>query len=237
MCETPSGLVYKVKNASQYEIDQVKKTIGKKGHVDPLLIFNSPAQINEKTQEIESESPPKLVERPGRPSRKLAGTTGTKSVLVVRVVTSDKKNPTASLGALSNSVFGNNADGDGTDTVNLKSQYAVCSHNKLNFVEASDRNGSGGINIRNGAVEVKIGRSSAENDGTIVNEVTSQLLAVFGVYPNQLADHVMYCLPPLSTSWGIAYAYINSWNSVYHDEWCRYLSTQMHGESIFHVDT
>jgi hypothetical protein len=99
-------------------------------------------------------------------------------------------------------------------------------------VEASDRNGNG-VNIQNGAVEIKISRSSTENEGLVVNAVTTQLQALFGVYPNQLADHVMYCLPPLSTSWGIAYAYINSWNSVYHDEWCTYLSTQMHGEFYF----
>lgn len=27
---------------------------------------------------------------------------------------------------------------------------------------------------------------------------------------------------------GIAYAYINSWNSVYSNEWCNYLSGEMH---------
>merc|ERR1711971_566717 len=45
--------------------------------------------------------------------------------------------------------------------------------------------------------------------------------------PNQIADHVMYCLPP-STMGGIAYAYINSWLSVYSDQWCNYLSAQVH---------
>lgn len=45
--------------------------------------------------------------------------------------------------------------------------------------------------------------------------------------PNQIADHVMYCLPP-ETMGGIAYAYINSWNSVYSNQWCNYVSGQMH---------
>jgi len=27
---------------------------------------------------------------------------------------------------------------------------------------------------------------------------------------------------------GIAYAYINSWNSVYSNQWCNYLSAEMH---------
>lgn len=37
----------------------------------------------------------------------------------------------------------------------------------------------------------------------------------------------MYCLPPNSMS-GIAYAYMNSWMSVYANDWCNYLSTQLH---------
>jgi hypothetical protein len=37
----------------------------------------------------------------------------------------------------------------------------------------------------------------------------------------------MYCLPSGAMA-GIAYAYINSWNSVYSNDWCNYLSTQMH---------
>ena len=45
--------------------------------------------------------------------------------------------------------------------------------------------------------------------------------------PNQIADHVMYCLPPETMS-GIAYAYKNSWNSVYSNQWCNYVSSQMH---------
>ena len=45
--------------------------------------------------------------------------------------------------------------------------------------------------------------------------------------PSQIADHVMYCLPPETMS-GIAYAYKNSWNSVYSNEWCNYVSGQMH---------
>lgn len=45
--------------------------------------------------------------------------------------------------------------------------------------------------------------------------------------PSQIADHVMYCLPPETMS-GIAKAYKNSWNSLYSNEWCNYVSAQMH---------
>ena len=60
------------------------------------------------------------------------------------------------------------------------------------------------------------------------NAVTAALNSKFGVSsPSQLASHVMYCLPPGTMS-GIAYAYIDHWMSVYSDEWCTYVSAQLH---------
>ncbi|KAL3804560.1 hypothetical protein ACHAWO_005455 [Cyclotella atomus] len=60
------------------------------------------------------------------------------------------------------------------------------------------------------------------------NAITAAINAEFGVSnPSALANHVMYCLPTGTMS-GIAYAYINSWNSVYSNEWCNYVSGQMH---------
>lgn len=37
----------------------------------------------------------------------------------------------------------------------------------------------------------------------------------------------MYCMPP-ATQMGIAYAFVDSWLSVYKDEWCNSLSAGMH---------
>ncbi|KAL7464254.1 hypothetical protein ACHAXS_004610 [Conticribra weissflogii] len=59
------------------------------------------------------------------------------------------------------------------------------------------------------------------------NAISSELFNILGTLASNLADHVMYCLPPNTMS-GIAYAYINSWNSVYSDYWCTYVSAQMH---------
>jgi hypothetical protein len=83
--------------------------------------------------------------------------------------------------------------------------------------------------ISNGVVDIKVALAVAPGiDGAIVNAVTTKINSVFGVTsPNQLANHVMYCLPS-GTMNGIAYAYINSWNSVYSNEWCNYVSGQMH---------
>ena len=75
--------------------------------------------------------------------------TGTRSVLVVRIVATDAA-PMFSEAHLSNSVFGNGADGT-VDAVTMKSHFNTCSYGQLNFVQADDRTGRN-ISIRNGAL-------------------------------------------------------------------------------------
>mmetsp|Transcript_38211 Transcript_38211/g.68890 ORF Transcript_38211/g.68890 Transcript_38211/m.68890 type:complete len:576 (+) Transcript_38211:87-1814(+) len=152
--------------------------------------------------------------------------TGTRSVLAVRVVTTDK---TVGYGeaALSDDVFGTTGD-----VVNLRTQYSACSHGQLDFQPISDKDmtsnpNDGTTNIRNGVVTIKVNNASTEGDGVVRPATTNALTAAFGIAARDLADHVMYCLPPGTMS-GIAYAYINSWNSVFDDDWCRYVSVQMH---------
>jgi hypothetical protein len=74
----------------------------------------------------------------GRSRRSLA-VTGTRSALVVRIVTSDKA-PPGSEAYLSNNVFGNGADGR-VDPLTMKSHFDTCSIGQLKIVEAADRNG------------------------------------------------------------------------------------------------
>ncbi|KAL3761422.1 hypothetical protein ACHAWU_007381 [Discostella pseudostelligera] len=127
---------------------------------------------------------------------------------------------------------------------NLKSQYAACSANKLIIDKAPDRSMTSNPNdgttaISNGVVDIKVALAVAPgSDGNIINAVTTKINSVFGVTsPNQLANHVMYCLPS-GTMNGIAYAYINSWNSVYSNEWC-IVSAQMHeiGHNLGYADS
>ena len=226
VCETPSGMIYKVQNVSSSVMDLVKKST-RQVDTEMILHFDETAQINVNTQEIESSTPPKLIESISSSPRKLAVVTGTKSILVVRIVASGV-GPSPSESALSDSVFGNNADGDGADPVNVKSQYAACSHGKISFVEANDRNGNNGVNIRNGVVTISVATSANEQDYAIRNAVTTTFYNLFGVYPNAVADHVMYCMPPGSMD-AIAYAFVDSYLSVYSDLWCTYVSAQMHG--------
>ena len=141
--------------------------------------------------------------------RNLAVVTGDKSVLVVRVIASDDTT-TASVSQLSDGVFGTAGD-----PVNLKSQFYECSREQLNIIPAV-RSG-----ITNGVTTVTVNVSTSQGDAVMRNEITSALNTQFGVTsPTQIANHVMYCLPPGTMS-GIAYAFINSWM-------CGYVSVQFH---------
>lgn len=79
--------------------------------------------------------------------RRSLAVTGTRSALVVRVVTSDKA-PPGSEAYLSNNVFGNGADGR-VDPITMKSHFDTCSIGQLKIVEAADRNGKS-LRIRKG---------------------------------------------------------------------------------------
>jgi hypothetical protein len=178
------------------------------------------------TETPEMSSPPIGQQPPSRHRRNLSVTQGTYSVLIVRVVAVNGAT-SVSEDDLANSVFGNNLSNP--QLVNMSSQYKACSHDKLHFVEASDRNGkSSATKIRKGATTVYISVSTSQGDSIMRNAITQKLNEEFNVSrPDELADHVMYCLPP-NTMDGVAYAYINSWNSVYNDKWCTMLSAQMH---------
>ena len=77
-------------------------------------------------------------------SRRSLAVTGTRSALVVRIVTSDKA-PLGSEADLSNNVFGNDADGH----ISMKSHFDTCSIGQLKIVEAADRDGKT-LRIRKG---------------------------------------------------------------------------------------
>lgn len=84
--------------------------------------------------------------------RKLVETTGKKTVLVVRVVALDEST-TNSMDEISDNVFGSGLTHN--DVVNLRSQYLLCSHGKLEFIKAAERNAVSSLsaNIMNGVTE------------------------------------------------------------------------------------
>mmetsp|Transcript_23984 Transcript_23984/g.47645 ORF Transcript_23984/g.47645 Transcript_23984/m.47645 type:complete len:619 (-) Transcript_23984:88-1944(-) len=161
--------------------------------------------------------------------RQMAVVTGQKTVLAVKIVVSDGAygfDPSY----LECKVFGttNGSESNCNDSYHLTNGYSECSYGKLTLTKAAARTGSGNVSsISNGVVTVTLPTTSTTaGDGTVRNAVTSALNSAFGS-ATSLADHLMYCLPP-NTMNGIAYAYINSWNSVYSNNWCNNVSVQLH---------
>jgi hypothetical protein len=137
---------------------------------------------------------------------------GSSTVLVLRVIATDTQ-PTASAATLSERWF--------DDPVCFKSQMADCSFNKMNFVMAQ------GADIVDGVAEIEIGRTAiGESRSTIESSVTTAATALLGSLSQ--FDHVAYCLPPGTADNWIAYGYFGYYRTVYNDEWCTYVSAQMH---------
>ena len=220
-CVTPTGLAYDIKGISdEFIYDNFEKGSFRSGEAE--IIF--PARSLIPIDESDSITPPSIalkLKRPDPTNRKLATVIGDKTVLIVRVIAKDKST-SSSESKLSDSVFGTNGD-----KVTLKSQYGACSKGKLNIIPAASRTRNGNT-ISAGSTTVTVKVKTKDGDSKMVNAITNALNDNFGVSnPNRLADHVMYCLPPNTMS-GIAYAWYNSWNSVYSDDWCTSVSAQMH---------
>ena len=223
VCETSADLIYDISQADDHFItENFKNGPFVSGETD-VTFSGGGAQMNRSTNSI-SNSIEDLVlkKKKSIPGSKLASVIGTRTVLVVRVIATNDST-TANEATLSDGVFGTSGD-----PVNLKSQYAACSRDQLIFNKANDRTGNTGRKISNGVTTMNVNVSTGDGNRAMRSAITNALNTEFGVTnPNQLANHVMYCYPPNTMS-GIAYAYINSWNSVYSDNWCRYVSVQLH---------
>ena len=138
--------------------------------------------------------------------------TGTYSVVAVRVEAPDAVT-TSDEATIRNEIFGTSGD-----VVNLKSQYAACSHGQLNFVPATT-----GAGINDGVKTVDISPQTVTGvDNSVIRNAANTAAG------GKIADYVMQCLPPGTNGGWIAYAYVNHWLSVYNDLWCNYPSAQMH---------
>ena len=103
--------------------------------------------------------------------------------------------------------------GTGIDTVNLKSSLEECSWDKMTVSP-----GIGDTNeVATGVIEVDIGVPLEGNSrSTIRNAVTTAVTNKLGHTLPGPYDYVLYSLQGCYVDCGwAAYAYINSWNSVY----------------------
>jgi hypothetical protein len=229
VCATPSGEIYNVDVPPGWT--EQKEKDGELTSGSTKLVFAKGTTVDKSTGKLNTMSLPDLKDN-GNKGRKTQirhlATTGSKTVLLVRVQASN------GVTSFSNAQLSDGAFGTNGDPINLKTQYNSCSYGQLQINPNVDRASTvddGDINtdIVNGATTVTIAATvGTDTDAAMRNQVTAALNAQFGVQsPELLADHVMYCFPSNSFA-GIAYAYINGWMSVYNNEWCTYLSVQMH---------
>ena len=214
-CELPSGVTYDVPSSAAPGnwISEKMRNSELRSKVTELT-FPLGTKVHPITGVILISSPPGLVNKKPKQRRRLSAV-GTKRVIAVRVFGgTDYPN---SADYLSNKVFGTSGD-----SVNLKSQYASCSYNQLVFEPGVFPNDD------DRAEAVGVVNITLSGTGTLRTRLTQAINTKFGVgSPTAVADHFMFCLPSEEIS-GIAYAYINSWDSYYSRTWCDYPSAQMH---------
>lgn len=220
MCQTPSGLLYRIPTVDNQWIEEHMLS-GALVSGETRLDIPSDAMVDPESATLLLSGPPRLInedtDNDGRQRRRLTQTTGDRTVLAVRVVASNDAFSKSEY-QLSQSVF--------DDAINLKSQYAACSHGKLNFQKRPNLNGRS-TNVRNGVVTITVGMPVQVGHATMVNAISQELVRQFGKTRDTIAHHVMYCLPP-GTMHGVAYGYYNEGLSVYNDDWCTSVSAQMH---------
>ncbi len=172
--------------------------------VDGKIIYTDNEQIT-------LAAPPKSFETR---HRTLQATTGAQKVLVLRISANDSTN-TFSASQLYNYIFGTS---DPTNTPSLVTQYSRLSFGKLNFEPAMG-----------GVIEVPVDmNANGALSITIRDSAIAYVSTTYGVSSlTQLADHVMFCIPPGTGSWD-ASSPVVSWRIVMNDQWCGFISGFMH---------
>lgn len=233
LCKTRDGVLLNIQSVDGTWIRQ-KRAAGELISGKTVLEVPPGTMIDTQTYQLELSSPPGLLNSVDagnltgqRQLRKLA-ITGSKTVLVVRIKARDATT-TSSENQLADDIFGINGD-----KVNMKSQYKACSYDKFEVNPAEDRTGAT-TSIQNGVVTLELDVDTSDGFYAMTVAANSTFEAEYGTTPNELADYVMYCLPPGTTPDAtIAFALPNDFRSWYNDLACTYVSAQMHeiGHSI-----
>jgi hypothetical protein len=154
--------------------------------------------------------------------RHLVTTTGTKPILVVRVIDSEGKAVPQDAATVGDDVFGTLSDPN-----NLASQMKACSFDALDVVPGpivQEKEAAPGV------IEVTIpGRLEDYSGYEAEADITAAVQAYLGITLPGPYQHVMYVIENCYDGCGYAaYAYINSWLSLYCASYYRSVGVQMH---------
>ncbi len=196
---------------------------------ESTLIFNrSGIKIGNGKIQVPRGRRIKLGKRKNKSRRRLSDVYGTKPMLAVRVTDSAGKVVPFSASQVGDDIFGTNGD-----PVNLKSQMAGCSFDQLTITAGDPPTNSAGTNeVAPGVIDVTIPIELVGNSRTAIrNAVTTAAQNQLGFSLPGPYEQVMYVLEGCYQDCGwAAYAYINSWNSVYQGNYYYQTGVQMHGE-------
>ena len=153
---------------------------------------------------------------------------GDKKVLVVRVTDSAGQAVPEDAAYVSDKIFGTSGDVE-----TMTSQFAACSNGKLRITNEYPSDIDAELMAAPGVIDVQIDVVLNGTDrGTIRSNVSEKVMAKLGLeaLPGPF-DHVMYvlagCWESDDCGWA-AYAYVNSWNSVYQGQFYKMPAVQMH---------
>ena len=130
--------------------------------------------------------------------------------------------------------FSDEVFGTGVDPINLKTNLEECSWNQVTVI-AGDNDPN---EVATGVVEVSIGISlETSTDGEIRNAVNAAVQDQLGHGLPGPYTHVLHSLEKCygnGCGWA-AYAYINSWNSVYQDNYYKRPGVLTHEVSVPYI--
>jgi len=186
------------------------------------LLFGNGVQLSADGVHVPPGLEIALGKRPNK-DRRLAVLTGDKPILVVKVTDSVGKARVESPAVISSDVF--------SDALNLKSQMHACSFGQLNIVPGDTSFDPDADPVAApGVIEVTISITLEGNSrAAIRNAVTTAVQAKLGTNLPGPYQQVIYVLENcyLDCGWA-AYAYVNSWNSVFQSAYYKHVGVQMH---------
>lgn len=149
------------------------------------------AVINGTEMIIPPDVAPTLGVNRRRLSENLAEVTGERNVLVVRVIANDKTT-SGSEEWLSQKVF--------TDGTTMKSQYAACSHGKLNFVPANGTGVTPNLGTTTVTIKAKVTNADVDAIEELIEAAVQEKVGVSDL--STKFHHVMFCVPEGTLSEG-----------------------------------
>ena len=154
--------------------------------------------------------------------RKLATYVGSKHTLIVKVTDRDGLSVPDSASTISDKFFGTYGDSE-----NMKSQFESCSYDALSIdydavEDVSELSAPGVLEV---TISISLDNPQHTIRGQIQNAVQEKLdIELPGPY-----DHVLYVLQGCHQDCGwAAYAYVNSWLSVYQGNYYKFPAVQLH---------